>query len=224
MRVNQWIAQHTDYSRRKADELVMTGRVQINGHTATTGQQVQPPDTVALDGKPIVHESAPLQVVLLHKPAGFVCSRRGQGAPSVYVLLPPAYQGLNIAGRLDKDSSGLVVFTNDGDLLYKLTHPSQQTAKVYTVTLDRVLAAPDLNLITKKGVLLDDGISRLDVAIQPDSSLRITMHEGRNRQIRRTFAALNYGVTDLKRLQHGPYSLHTLAPRQHKVLSPTKTQ
>ncbi len=229
MRINQWLAQHTSYSRRSSDELVAAGRVTVNGHPAQPGQQVQESDTIQLDGKMVADiQTMSGRVVLLHKPVGFVCSRRGQGAPSVYVLLPTDLQTLNIAGRLDKDSSGLLVFTDDGDLLYDLTHPSKQVAKSYQATLDKPLSAADQVTIAQKGVPLDDGISRFSVTAAssaantykaPLNIVRVTMHEGRNRQIRRTFEALGYRVTSLVRLQHGPYNLGSLKPRQHMIMA-----
>ncbi len=110
MRINKWIAFHGAHSRRAADALIASGRVTINGQTAQLGSSVAEGDTVSIDGSSIKpKKSSQTTTLVLHKPVGYVCSRNGQGAPTVYSLVPQKYHALDIAGRLDKDSSGLVV-------------------------------------------------------------------------------------------------------------------
>lgn len=216
MRLNKWLAEHSRYSRRGADALIAEGNVVINGQKAALGQQYSDGDTVLIDGKIISQTNAKQIVVLLNKPVGFVCSRNGQGAPTVYQLLPTHLHSLDIAGRLDKDSSGLVVLTNDGTLLHSLTHPSRNKAKEYTIVLAQALSA-DHQAAIQKGVALDDGISKLELSLLSADKKRykITMHEGRNRQIRRTFAALGYDTVALQRDRIDMYSMGTLAPKAY---------
>jgi pseudouridine synthase len=158
-----------------------------------------------------------LTIIMLNKPAGYVCSRDGQGSRTVYDLLPPELHGLKPVGRLDKDSSGLLLLTDDGNFANELTHPSKQKEKVYTVELDKKLAWQDRERI-ERGVERDDGVSAL--RLRPASPLRplggtrwdVRMSEGRNRQIRRTFAACGYDINSLHRTTFGPYRLNGLKP------------
>lgn len=220
MRLNKWIAAHSLYSRRKADELIASGRVAVSGVTAILGTTAEADSIVTIDGKRIgtqLNKDKKI-VLLLNKPVGYVCSRNGQGSPTVYGLLPLKYHHLDIAGRLDKDSSGLVLMTNDGVLMQQLTHPSHKKDKVYTVTLDRALSQTDQAAI-KEGVKLADGVSTLGLTLlnADKKQWQITMHEGRNRQIRRTFALLNYGVIDLKRISIDNYSINNLTEGKYLV-------
>lgn len=213
MRLNKWIAAHSMHSRRKADALISSGAVTVNGKTAVVTTQAEETDIVEINGKRIgtqLNKNNHI-TVLLHKPTGYVCSRNGQGSPTVYGLLPLQYHHLDIAGRLDKDSSGLVILTNNGQLMQELTHPSFKKDKVYTVTLNSALRSEDQAAI-QNGVQLDDGMSALELELlsADKKQWQVTMHEGRNRQIRRTFAALDYAVTKLIRLQIGAYSLGKL--------------
>ncbi len=215
MRINQYIALATGVSRRQADQLVSKGGVTVNGQTATLGTQVQPNDLVTLQGKrlqPLEH-----QTILLHKPVGYVCSRDGQGSPTIYDLLPDTLHHLKPVGRLDKDSSGLLLMTNDGVLAHRLTHPSTHMEKIYEVRLQRPLIAED-KLKLQSGVELQDVVSKLKLTGN-GLAWTVTMHEGRNRQIRRTFESLGYRVTKLHRLKIGPYSLSTLPSGQTKLIS-----
>lgn len=221
MRLNKWIAAHSLYSRRKADELIATGRVSVDGKTAQLGTQADENSIVEVDGKRIgtkLNKDNKI-VLLLHKPVGYVCSRNGQGAPTVYGLLPLKYHNLDIAGRLDKDSSGLVVMTNDGDLLQQLTHPSHKKEKQYIATLNHALSQQDQQAV-EQGVQLEDGVSalRLKLLSADKKSWHVTMHEGRNRQIRRTFAALNYDTVALQRTHMANYNLESLAVGEWRVV------
>ncbi len=211
MRLNKFLALATGMSRRAADKAIDWGRVTINGTQATAGQQVQPADTVELDGKAL---NAPdqTQTIMLNKPVGYICSRDGQGGKTIYDLLPPELHHLKPVGRLDKDSSGLLLLTNDGDLAHKLTHPSFQKIKKYNVALNKDLTEADFEKVTKRGVQLDDGPSRFDLESVNDQlkEWKVAMTEGRNRQIRRTFQALGYSVTKLHRKQFGEYQLDKL--------------
>lgn len=212
MRLNKYIARHSNYSRRSADEAISSGRVSVNGVTATPGQEVSKGDTVLVDGIKISSSQTENLTIKLHKPTGYVCSRDGQGSPTIYDLLPKELQHLNYAGRLDKNSSGLLIMTNDGELINDLTHPSRQKTKTYEVSLDKPLQPLHQQMISDYGVQLDDGTSRFQIEKTDDNSknLLVVMSEGRNRQIRRTFKAVGYEVTRLHRTTFGPYTLGSL--------------
>lgn len=210
MRLNKFIALATGLSRRSADGAIAAGRVQVNGQPPSTGYSVQEQDTVTLDGQRI-STPAVKQTIMLHKPAGYVVSRDGQGSPTIYALVPPEYHSLKPVGRLDKDSSGLLLLTNDGDLAHQLTHPGFIKEKVYNVSLDKPLQPRDQQAI-ELAIELDDGPSALTLEYLGRTEYRVRMHEGRNRQIRRTFAARGYTVTRLHRTNFGPYSISNLRP------------
>jgi 23S rRNA pseudouridine2605 synthase len=215
MRLNQYLAHATGLSRRTADQAIGDGRVTVNGRVAQMGQQVSEGDRVALDGRPIT--AAAHQTVLFHKPVGYITSRRQQGAtPTIYQLLPDELQRLKPVGRLDKDSSGLLLLTSDGNLSHGLMHPSSGKWKVYDVELDRKLAPADLQRL-KDGVDLEDGVSHMHVSAR-DSSYEVRLQEGRNRQIRRSFAAAGYTVTKLHRHGFGDYELGGLGVGEWRIL------
>jgi|AntRauTorckE6833_2_1112554.scaffolds.fasta_scaffold00037_44 23S rRNA pseudouridine2605 synthase len=222
MRINQFIAQATGLSRRKADDIVKTGRVTISGTNGALGAVVTPQDVILLDGKPLNIQA--IRTVVFHKPVGYICSRDGQGSDTIYDVLPYDLHMLKPVGRLDKNSSGILLLTNDGALAEKLTHPSQKKSKKYSVRLHKALTPQDADTISSTGVTLDDGLSRL--TLQPQSSPKswqITMHEGRNKQIRRTFEALGYRVTHLHRTSFGPYKLDDLPTGAWTECTPTAT-
>ncbi len=208
MRINKHIASNTELSRRKADKAILEGRVKINGKLADLGSIVSSKDKITIDEVAISNTTGSKTVILLNKPVGYVCSKNGQGNRSIYRLIPANYRSLNIAGRLDKDSSGLVILTDDGVLLQQLTHPSFLKKKHYLVLLDKTISKQDIHkLIT--GV--DIGDSRLSkfLAINKISTLNysVKLGEGRNKQIRRTFEKLRYTVLTLNRVSIGKYEL-----------------
>ncbi|HSW74314.1 MAG TPA: pseudouridine synthase [Candidatus Saccharimonadales bacterium] len=223
VRLNKFIAGSSQLSRRSADAAIEQGRVFVNDRKATAGMHVKPGDTVFLDGEAL---TAPLQshTILLNKPEGYVVSRNGQGSRTVFSLLPEKYQHLQPVGRLDKHSSGLLLLTSDGELTQTLTHPKYQKTKIYEVALDRPLAPLHHQMITQIGVNLHDGPSKLGLERITEASNTdwlVLMHEGRNRQIRRTFNALGYNVTRLHRTVFGPYKLpYDLASGSFVEMSP----
>lgn len=207
MRINAYIAQATGMSRRAADAAIEAGQVTVNGRSATAGQQIRDGDTVSINGSNLSSNNRHT-TIMLNKPVGYVCSRNGQGSKTVYDLLPHKYYHLKPVGRLDKDSSGLILLTNDGVLAHQLTHPRFQKQKVYLVKLNKTLSLNDQKKI-EQGIRLEDGVSQLRLKPQ-NSGWHITMHEGRNRQIRRTFEAAGYHVTELHRISFGDYQLGSL--------------
>lgn len=221
IRLNKHLALQLGISRREADELIEREQVTINGIVAPLGARFRPGDTVAVKGES-VKTGTPFQYIALHKPVGYVCSRRAQGDnPTIYELLPPEYHTLKPVGRLDKNSSGLILLTNDGDFAYQMTHPKFTKVKIYTVLLDRYLEPLHQQMISDYGVTLEDGPSKLSLERLSEDNRRqwqITMSEGRNRQIRRTFDSLGYEVKKLHRTNFGNYSLDDIKPGKYKAV------
>ncbi len=213
VRLNKFIATRLNVGRRAADDLILSGKVRINGELPKLGSRVRLGDEVLVDGTKLA-QTEQLLYVLMNKPVGYVCSRRQQGeVKTIYSLLPAKYQHLKTVGRLDKDSSGLIMLTNDGDFAYQLTHPSFVKTKQYEVALGKALAPLHRQMISDHGVMLPDGNSKLQLERLidgDDTQWIIRMHEGRNRQIRRTFAALGYPVIGLHRTQFGSFSIKQL--------------
>ena len=211
MRLNKYIAERTSLSRRAADKAIEEKRVSVNDKLAQLGTDVSETDSVKLDGKVISPIQVATQTILFHKPVGYVCSRKGQGSDTIYDILPGEFHHLNPVGRLDKDSSGLLLLTNDGDMANRLTHPRYSKVKIYEIELDKPLAPLHQQMISDKGINLSDGLSKLQLEkLNNGKKYRVTMKEGRNRQIRRTFEALGYKVTKLHRTQFGEYLLNDI--------------
>jgi 23S rRNA pseudouridine2605 synthase len=194
-------------SRRKAEELIRAGRVTINGRKAVLGDRVQPGDEVRLNGRPV---APPRQrvVIALHKPRGYETTRKSRsGAPTVYELLPDV-PGLHPVGRLDRDSEGLLLFTNDGALTQRLTHPRYGIKKVYRVWSRKGTPPPDLLRQLEKGVTLRSGEFAQALKARPkEGGAVITMTEGKKREVRYMMKAIGYPVERLLRVKHGPIRL-----------------
>lgn len=212
-RLNKYLALQLGISRREADALIEKGKVTLNGTPVQLGGRVADGDEVRVNGTLVASDTA-LVYLAFNKPRNYVCSRRQQGdSPTIYAILPAKYHHLKPVGRLDRDSSGLLLLTNDGDFAYQMTHPKFHKVKSYKVRLDRELAPLHQQMISDFGVDLDDGRSQLQLERLSDDNRvewRVTMSEGRNRQIRRTFAALGYEVKKLHRTDFGPYHLDAL--------------
>ncbi len=219
MRINQYVAHATGMARRAADRAVQEGRVKVNHEAAAPGTQVESSDTVTLDGARL-ELSRSYSYVMLHKPRGYITSRRQQGDdPTIYDLLPEKLHTLRPIGRLDRDSSGLLLLSDDGPFINQLTHPSYEKSKIYDLTLTHTLSASDLASLAR-GVELEDGLSRPEVVRANGRRIRVSLSEGRNRQLRRTFGALGYTVDDLHRVQIGPYKLAGLQPGHWQTFKP----
>ncbi|MDR2525850.1 MAG: rRNA pseudouridine synthase [Oscillospiraceae bacterium] len=227
MRLQKYLAQCGTASRRKAEEMILQGRVTINGRAAALGQSVRPgKDQIALDGEVLQAREAPVYIAL-HKPRGYVTTLDDPHARhNVAELLQARPERLFPVGRLDKDSEGLLLMTNDGALAQKLTHPSMHIPKVYRVTLKNAVTAEQLDTLIH-GVLLD-GQRTLPTQVRELSAepgrtvLEFTLREGRNRQIRRMCEALGLTVARLKRTAIGSLKLGMLPPGQWRELTSTE--
>ena len=223
-------------SRRAIEEWIRDGRVQVNGERAELGRRVAADDRISVDGRAIDTGSvraaadAPAAPAVLgyHKPVGEVTTRSDpQGRPTVFDRLPPPPAGRWIVvGRLDFNTSGLLLFTDDGDLAHRLMHPSSEVPREY---LARVAGGPSEATLARllRGVELDDGPARFD-RLEPlgrgegdTAEFRVTLHEGRNREVRRMWGAVGHEVLRLARLRFGPVSLpDDLRPGQARLLPP----
>lgn len=223
-RLNKFLAARLGLSRREADDAIAAGKVTIDGKPAPLGAHIDKNSKVCYNNKTIPFEVDFLYLAM-NKPVGYVCSRRAQGAaPTLYELLPAKYHSLKTVGRLDKDSSGLILLTNDGDFAFQMTHPKFHKEKIYEVELNRALEPLHQQMISDYGIMLEDGPSKFTVIKKdaPDSAAAYTviLSEGRNRQIRRTFAALGYKVTKLHRTQFGKYQLSGLESGKYVIIKP----
>ncbi len=217
IRLNKFLAERLGLSRREADEAIVAGRVTVNGQPAQLGARIDKSNKVCYNKK-MVPFTTDFSYLAFHKPVGYVCSRRAQGsAPTLYDLLPKEYRKLKTVGRLDKDSSGLILLTNDGDFAYQMTHPRFRKTKIYEVELNKPLEPLHQQMISDYGIMLDDGPSQFKV-LKDGDQYTVVLHEGRNRQIRRTFASLGYRVTKLHRTEFGPYKLAGLKPGEYAII------
>ena len=222
IRLNKFLAERLGMSRREADEAIAGRRVLVNNEVAVIGVKIDKTDKVCYNGK-IVPFEAKFTYLALNKPVGYVCSRNAQGElKTVYELLPKKYAKLKTVGRLDKDSSGLILLTDDGDFAFEMTHPKFYKEKVYHVILERDLEPLHQQEISDFGVQLNDGVSRFMVLRDENFADRkhfiVKLTEGRNRQIRRTFGALGYAVVGLHRVAFGKYGLAGLKSGEFEVL------
>ena len=219
MRLQVFLSHSRVCSRRKALELVQAGRVSVQGKVITEPSyevSADAPD-IRLDGRKV--ELGGKDYLILNKPRGVVTTLQDKYAQAtVLELLPKAYKHLYPVGRLDKDSEGLLLFTNDGELTFKLLHPSFKVDKVYYVETDKPLKANDARCL-ENGVFIE-GRKTAPAKIVPQGkdSFRITIHEGRKRQIRLMLSSLGFQVRRLSRIKYGPISLGNLKSGQWRLL------
>lgn len=209
MRLNKWLVlAGAATGRRQADDLIRDHHIEVNGAPAGLGTQVETTDKVSIDDKPLSIEPTNTHIILFHKPVGVISSHRQQGKSRiVFDYLPKVYHVDIIIGRLDKESEGLVLLTNNGQLAHELMHPSHAVERRYLVRTKRDITPLDLQKL-HNGIMLDDGLSKFKrCELAGPQALDIHLEEGRNRQIRRTLAALHHQVTELIRVSHGPYNL-----------------
>ena len=218
IRLNKFLASCGVGSRRKCDELIQSGRIEVNGQPCLNlGTRVTDADAVRVDGKRVKPKAA--LVVALHKPRGFVCSRSDElGRDTIYALLPERLRKLHHVGRLDLDSEGLLILTNDGDLSQRLMHPSQSVEKEYLVTADQAFQGEHLDqflegIHTPEGKLRAKAIERMS-----PRRIKVILDHGAKRQIRIMFEALGYKVVKLLRVRIGALWLGDLEPGAHAIL------
>ena len=222
MRLNAWLARAGVASRRKADELIKAGRVTVNGEPGRLNTFVGADDDVRLDGKVLAKQR--VAYVLLNKPAGVVTTARDpQGRRTVVDVVSHPARVVPV-GRLDADTTGALVLTNDGDLAHRLAHPRYEVDKVYEVECWSQPTDDDLQRL-REGVELDDGhTSPAEVRRLDGAHIELVLHEGRNRQVRRMFEAVGHRVKGLHRSRYGPLTLEGLEPGAWRELEASEVQ
>lgn len=217
-------------SRRYCEEMISSGRVTVNGVKATLGAKIDPVrDSVMVDG--IRADLAPPArvCIAMYKPRGYVTTRRDpQGRKTVMDLIREDIRGLHPVGRLDYDSEGLLLLTNDGGLTYRLTHPKHEVDKTYEVTVDGIPSSAAIGRL-RRGIELGEGVTAPAQAMVLRKTvdravIRITIHQGWNRQVRRMLEAVGHPVLRLKRTAYGPIRLDRLKPGQYRFLGEDEIQ
>ena len=227
MRINKFLAECGVASRRNCDQLIKDGLVTINGKVANLGADVDElHDSVSVDGKKI-NAIKKYSYYMMNKPKGYVCTvKDDKDRKTVMDLLPPSVGRVFPVGRLDYDTEGLLILTNDGDLTFKLTHPKNEVPKTYLVKTEKPVSDEDLVKL-RSGVYID-GVKtkkcnvRLIESTKTGSKLHITITEGRNRQVRKMFEAVNNNVDFLKRIKIGDLTLTGLDRGQVRQLRPVE--
>jgi 23S rRNA pseudouridine2605 synthase len=222
MRLNAWLARAGVASRRGADELIKAGRVTVNGEPGQLNTFVAAHDVVRLDGAELAKQQ--LAYVLLHKPAGVVTTARDpQGRRTVVDLVRHASRVVPV-GRLDADTTGALLLTNDGELAHRLAHPRYGVDKVYVA---ETWQQPDDAALERlrEGVELEDGrTAPADVRRLDGARIELTIHEGRNRQVKRMFEAVGHRVRHLHRSRFGPLDVEGLEPGRWRELEPSEVE
>jgi 23S rRNA pseudouridine2605 synthase len=206
-------------SRRTCEDLIAEGRVTVNGEVAQLGRRVDPTvDLIEVDGAPVGVKPG-LIYYLLNKPTGVVTTAKDTHGRKTVVDLVPSEPRVFPVGRLDVDTEGLLLMTNDGELAHRITHPSHGVEKEYLVHVRGRLTPGELRLL-REGVELDDGVTSPADASQPSPGvIRLTIHEGRNRQVRRMCDAIGHPVLRLVRTRVGPITDRNLRPGDYRELS-----
>lgn len=213
-RLQKVLAQMGYASRRQVELWIEAGRIQVNGQVAQLGQTVSAEDSIFVDGKPVKQPVRPsrIQVLAYHKPEGQVCSTNDpQGRDTVFNHLPKVDTRWVMVGRLDISTSGLLLFTTDGEMAHRLMHPSYQVEREYAVRVLGEVHSEHLTQLTK-GVELDDGMARftqINTAGGEGANqwYHVRLKEGRNREVRRLWEALGFQVSRLMRIRYGAYQL-----------------
>ena len=227
-RLNKYIASTGLCSRRKADELIEAGKVSVNGKVVTElGFYVREKDKVSVDGKNIYPQK--LEYYRFYKPAGYITTQEAEkGRKTIYDIIPPELRHLKPVGRLDKDSTGLLILTNDGELINQMTHPSIKVPKVYMVTINGRFTENNAKEMFEGIEIVTDANEKkmayaetMPIEVTNKSSIiQVVLYQGINRQIRKMFAKLGFEVEVLKRIQHAIITLEGMKKGQIKVLKP----
>jgi 23S rRNA pseudouridine2605 synthase len=219
VRLQKFLSQAGVASRRRGEDMITAGRVRVNGKVVTElGVRVDPErDRVQVDGRRV--RPAPTEWYALNKPRGYMSTRSDpEGRPTLYELVPPEMRKLFYVGRLDYDSEGLVLLTNDGDTANRMLHPRYGMDREYEVELESDIESDALDRL-RRGVELDDGPARAETARRKAGNrLSLTLGEGRRREVRRMLEAVGHRVVRLRRVRYGPIRLGRLEPGRWRHL------
>jgi 23S rRNA pseudouridine2605 synthase len=228
IRINKFIAQSGIASRRGADELILDKKVKLNGKIISEpGVLVDERDEIIVNGEKLVPSKD--YYMVFYKPPGYITTKADEkGRKTIYEFLPEQYQHLKPTGRLDKDSSGLLLMTNDGDLIQQMTHPKIKVAKIYRVAVKGRITINKLEQLAK-GIEIEKGkIAYADSVLidanKDKSEIEMTLYQGYNRQIRRMMEMVGYPVISLKRIQHATLTLQGMNRGDYKFLKPRQVQ
>lgn len=224
MRLNKYLALCGLGSRRSVESLIKSGEVHLNGVVTTDlSYRIVDGDQLEVQGK-IVSPPRRYTYLMMHKPVGAICTHNDpEGRTTVYHYLPSGFANLRYVGRLDLQSRGLLLMTDDGDLLHRLTHPSFEVPRSYLVWTDRPLSAQDRSALIRGVDIGDNEIGKaLSIKVEGKKA-EITLTEGKNREIRRMMDALEHRVQDLKRVSWGSLRLGQLPPGEYRELTPEET-
>lgn len=224
MRINKFLAEKGIASRRHADQMIQAGRVTINGELASLGTNVSEEDEVCVDGRLLENKETKFEYYIMNKPKSIICTvSDDRGRKTVMDLLPDTIGRVFPVGRLDYATEGLLILTNDGDLAFRLTHPTNEIPKTYMAKIEGTLTEKDLNPI-RSGVELDGVLTKKCKAHIVETNkaytkVHITITEGKNRQVRRMFEAIGKNVEFLKRISIGQLKLTGLDRGQIRPLT-----
>ncbi len=217
VKLQKYIADSGYCSRRAAEELIEKKRVRVNGKVATVGMRVDDEDRVTVEGKRVRAKKDEPIYIALNKPKGYVCTNREEEGEKNVFSLVPTEERLFVVGRLDKDSRGLVILTNDGDFAYKMTHPSFSHEKEYMVRLSRDIEM-EMEEALVKGVDIGEKTKAKMKEIERvgPKKYKVILTEGKRRQIRRMFEVFDRTVQDLRRVRIGKYKIGGLMEKNWK--------
>ena len=227
MRINKYLAQCGVASRRECDRLIAEGKVTVNGRPAGLGDDVNDGDNIKVEGRPVSVKKN--EYYLLHKPKGYLCTvSDDKGRKTVMDILGDGIGRVYPVGRLDYDSEGLLILTTDGELAQHLTHPSNEVPKTYLVKVEGRLTEADLNPI-RSGIEIDGYVTKKCRAHIVETNknytkVELVLREGKNREIRKMFAAIGREVTLLKRTKVGELSLRGLDRGAFRKLTPAEVE
>lgn len=227
MRINKYLAQCGVASRRECDRLIAEGKVTVNGRPAGLGDDVNDGDNIKVEGRPVTVKKN--EYYLLHKPKGYLCTvSDDKGRKTVMDILGDGVGRVYPVGRLDYDSEGLLILTTDGELAQHLTHPSNEVPKTYLVKVEGRLTEVDLNPI-RSGIEIDGYVTKKCRAHIVETNkdytkVELVLREGKNREIRKMFAAIGREVTLLKRTKVGELSLRGLDRGAFRKLTPAEVE
>ena len=230
MRINKYLAANGIASRRASDRMIEEGLVEINGRTAVLGDNVEEGDTVKVNGATVQAQTSVPEYYMMNKPKGYLCTvSDDRGRKTVMDLLPDSAARVFPVGRLDYDTEGLLILTNDGELTYRLTNPANEIPKTYVAKIEGTVTEQMLNRIRpgieiEKGVVTKKCKIRITETNRNYTRVQIVLTEGKNREIRKMFEAIGKNVIFLKRTKIGDLTLHALDRGEVRKLTPQEVE